>query len=35
MRQGGKQADSGTIKEIESQDSVMMPLGERQEASRM
>ena len=29
MRQGGKQADSGTIKETESQDSEMMLLGER------
>lgn len=29
MRQGRKQADSGTIKEMESQDSVMMLLGER------
>lgn len=29
MRQGGKQADPGTIKEIEPQDSVMMLLGER------
>lgn len=25
MRHGGKQADSGTVKEMESQDSVMTP----------